>query len=176
MLLSSKKIDGDFSEFKKVKKLYKEAFPRRERMKFRVLQKSAVSPLVEWLAYYDGEELVGFTYLVSDGALAYLFYFAVCSSKRSLGYGGKILSDLKARRNGETLVLDIEACGEPAKNSEQRLRRRAFYMRNGFTPAGFEATYRGVRYDAMKFGGECGKQRLMQLFKQYRREVLGKNK
>ena len=108
MQLSNKKIDGDFSEFKKVKKLYKEAFPRWERMKFRVLQKSAVSPLVEWLAYYDGEELVGFTYLVSDGALAYLFYFAVCSSKRSLGYGGKILSDVW--RYGIAIIFSSVCC------------------------------------------------------------------
>lgn len=172
MPLTIKRIGKKFADRKIVKKLYKTAFPRNERMRFRALEKSADSAMVEWLAYYNDGKFVGFSYLSFDDAIAYLFYFAVHDESRSKGYGSEILADIKRRHADKIIVLDIEACGDAAKNREQRLRRRDFYFRNGFADAGFDSNYHGVHYDTLLYGGECSKARLMQLFKKYRREVL----
>lgn len=176
MILRSNKICKHYADLKKIKKLYKSSFPKNERMRFGALLKSADSPMVDWAAYYDGEKLVGFTYLAFDEEIAYLFYFAVDEALRSKGYGGEILTHLKQKYSDKTIVLDMEASGDVAANREQRIRRKAFYVRSGFIGARFDSVYRGVHYESMVFGGECGKQRLMQLFKKYRREALGKRK
>ncbi len=159
-------------ETREIKRLYRRAFPRSERMPFRVLRRTLFSPLVYCFAYYDGDVFVGFAYLVADNDLAYLFYLAVTEEERGKGYGTSILRSLRGIFS-QTMVLDIEECDPRAKNAAQRFRRRDFYERNGFVYAGFKATYYGVCYESFVRGGTCGKERLVQLFKKYRREVLG---
>ena len=110
MILRSNKICKHYADLKKIKKLYKSSFPKNERMRFGTLLKSADSPMVDWAAYYDGEKLVGFTYLAFDEEIAYLFYFAVEEALRSKGYGGEILTHLKQKYSDKTIVLDMEAC------------------------------------------------------------------
>lgn len=175
MELVSILVDQSYPTWNQMKRLYKRSFPQKERLPFCVLKRSICSPLVIWYAYYDRGCFVGFAYLVADSSLAYLFYLAVDETVRSKGYGSAILADI-ASKFSQPIVLDMEECDAHAKNFKQRLRRKTFYERNGFVSAGFKAAYNGVRYESWIRGTNFEKDKLLALFKRYRREVLGKRK
>ena len=44
------------------------------------------------------------------------------------------------------IILDIEAEDPTAPNCEQRIKRKAFYERNGYTESGIEYDWRGIPY------------------------------
>ncbi len=54
-------------------------------------------------------------------------------STRSKGYGSKILTHLKSQHPKENIFLEIEEVVEEADGYAQRVRRQAFYEKNGFT-------------------------------------------
>lgn len=54
----------------------------------------------------------------------------VCT--RGKGYGQQILTHVMERYKGQTSVFDMESPRQECDNSEQRKRRHAFYLRNGF--------------------------------------------
>ncbi len=93
-------------------------------------------------AFYEGV-FVGFAVLLSDRALqvAYLSYFAIDGAYRSKGCGGAALAKLSEVYEDCQIVLDMERMDETAENYGQRLRRLAFYERNGYRRAGVGFQY-----------------------------------
>ena len=106
MILRSNKIGKHYADLKKIKKLYKSSFPKNERMRFGALLKSADSPMVDWAAYYDGEKLVGFTYLAFDEEIAYDYFQSVpevCAAVAGFLRNQPIRDDFK----GNYTLVDI---------------------------------------------------------------------
>lgn len=64
--------------------------------------------------------------------MIYLFYLAVNPVLRSKGYGTKLLQWLREKYPDKAIVGNIEPIGMDSDNEEQRIRRLAFYERNGF--------------------------------------------
>lgn len=126
--------------------------------------------MVDWLAVFDGETFVGFTYTAFNEEIAYLFYFAVAQGLRSKGYGACILGGLQTRYT-VPLALDIESTKIGASDP-MRKRRKAFYLRNGFSEAGFGANYYGVEYETLCCGGAVAKGQLKRLFDTYIQKAL----
>lgn len=91
-----------------------------------------LSRRADFTAFYDGSQLVGFTYLIHHQDVHYLLYLAVNDQVRSQGYGSRILQATCCRYPGETVVLDIEQLDPQAANNHQRQRRLRFYRQNGF--------------------------------------------
>lgn len=91
-----------------------------------------LSRRADFTAFYDGSQLVGFTYLIHHQDVHYLLYLAVNGQVRSQGYGSWILQATCCRYPGETVVLDIEQLDPQAANNHQRQRRLHFYRQNGF--------------------------------------------
>jgi len=76
------------------------------------------------ISAYDGEKLVGFGRLVSDGVLhAMIYELIVLPEYQGRGIGGKILEDLVAKCR-EARVRDIQLFCAAGK--------RAFYEKRGF--------------------------------------------
>ena len=94
----------------------------------------------ELLGLYDGEALLGYAALWSSPdwpEYVLLDYLGVTAARRNGGLGGALLRRLAAREAGRrTVVLEAEAedSGGPKKDRPIRLRRLAFYRRNGCTP------------------------------------------
>ncbi len=100
-----------------------------------LLQLYSLRPGCRFEAYYDGDGgFAGLSYVMSHGRLAYVLYLAVDDSVRSRGYGSQILSLIRRRSPESSIVLDIEPVEPGADNYEQRVRRLAFYQRNGLSP------------------------------------------
>lgn len=135
-----------------VAKLLANAFPPSEQYPFPLLVLLARRKGIEFLAWFDGDVFCGFTYLITQGDITYLLYLAVDSSQRSHGYGSAILDAVKARYPGNTVALDIESPHEPCSNQGQRVRRQAFYERNGFHGLGFSLIEHGHAYDILACG------------------------
>lgn len=127
-----------------VQTLYTEAFPEDERIPFGTLCNRAQMKNVHFNAWFDGTIFCGMTYTLSIDDFCYVLYLAISSNVRSHGYGTKILDALKVHY--ASLALDIEPVVADAPNYDQRVRRLAFYKRNGFKPSGYEIEEDGERY------------------------------
>lgn len=136
------KITQDFAEKEKLFALNNEAFPKEERIPSDKLLTLLHELGCDAWAFYE-DAFVGFAILLSDRALqvAYLSYFAIDRACRSKGCGGTALAKLAEVYEGCQIVLDMERMDETAENYSQRLRRLAFYERNGYRRAGVGFQY-----------------------------------
>lgn len=118
-----------------------------------MLKSAAENGKAKFYGIYDYETFVGLIYFVLLDGAALIFYFAVDENLRGNGYGSKILSAMKERYPETRLFLEIDKPDDRAKNNSMRLRRKAFYERNGFVPCGFSTGFL-VPYDVFSFGGK----------------------
>lgn len=132
MDLDSQLVRPGQHNYQEIKQLYQRAFPAYERESWRWLLLKSWFKQADFLAFYDQDQFVGFAYVLHTKGLHYVLYLAVNDQLRSKGYGSRILAALKARYAGVPLALDIEEPDPTAANNRQRLRRLAFYRRNGF--------------------------------------------
>ncbi len=69
--------------------------------------------------------------------MVFILFLAVNDRLRSSGYGSAILEWLKEQSAGKAICLTIEDPYIRTENMEQRLKRLAFYVRNGFYETGW---------------------------------------
>lgn len=140
-------------DLRKIKMLYKEAFPKEERIPFWLLMLRTRFRSANFLAFYDKGRLCGIACLASLENLTNILYLAVDGRIRSRGYGSRILKLIRKLRPGHTITLDIETADTKADNSEQRKRRKEFYLRNGFSGSGYGYSLFGMDYEILKEHG-----------------------
>lgn len=134
-------------------RLYQTAFPSAEQIAWKELMRLTDAMPLDFTAYYDGDEFVGFTVVYAHKWYNWFWYFAVTEKLRGKGYGQRILRHLIDRYHDRTIILDMEAPDqEDATNTEQRLRRLGFYTRNGFRDTHTHRRYGGVEYTIMMIG------------------------
>ncbi|WP_052723767.1 GNAT family N-acetyltransferase [Paenibacillus wulumuqiensis] len=163
-MLDTRKIDNHFEDMDLVKKLYHKAFPKRERIPMIVLLRKAKKEGVHFVAYYDREEFIGFAYMFSRNNITFIFYLAIDASRRSKGYGKTILSMIEADYPEHRLVLNIEELDSTADNYTQRVKRKDFYLKNGYKNAAYRMIQAGECYEVMVKGPELNKTEFLQLF------------
>jgi len=135
-----------------IKELYQSAFPKEEQIPWNdLLQLISRMPL-DFTAYYDGEDFIGFTIVYQRKTFNWFWYFAVREELRGKGYGQEILSLLIDRYKDSTNILDMESPEQPCDNMEQRKRRHGFYLRNGFRDTHVYRTFEGITYTIMMMG------------------------
>lgn len=124
------------SDLPALKKLYKSAFPKAERKPFSTMQKLQEKGKMEILSIEKSGEFAGLMITVLMSDIVLLDYFAIDETARGKGIGSKALDLFSERYACKRCVLEIESVDENAKNNEQRIRRKAFYKKNGFLPNG----------------------------------------
>ncbi len=149
MVLELRTIEADSTFRNKVDALAKEAFPPEEYLAPETLiDMTKRDENFLFSALFEGDRFVGFTAIKLYKDLYYLFFLAIEPPLRSHGYGGAALETIKARYPDKVGTVDFEMPDEQAPNREQRLRRRGFYLRNGFRETGVFLRYFGVEYEA----------------------------
>lgn len=123
-------VNTDKNLRRQVKRLYLASFPKYERMPWLVLRCNAWRRGIDLTAWAEGNALRGFTASATVEGLHILLFFAVEQSARGQGWGSKILSAVKQEH--ENVVLNIECLEPDAPNYPERLKRFAFYQKNGF--------------------------------------------
>ena len=99
-----------------------------------------------------------FSFVFPD--LFYLGFLAVDGRTRSAGYGSRILTHFRERYAGIPQLLEIEPLTREAANYQQRMRRLAFYERNGFTVTNMITHEADQTYRVLARGGIVTPERL----------------
>lgn len=136
----------------RVATLLSEAFPPAAQEPFPLLVALAKRPGIDFLAFYDEDVFCGFAYCITKADLTYVMYLAVSGQSRSKGYGTAILDAIKQAYPENAIALDIESLSVLATNRPQRIKRQAFYFRNGFRELGVRMPEGNDMYDILVYG------------------------
>ena len=100
---------------------------------------------------FEGAQMRGYAAILKgpDIPLVLLDYLGVNVFYRNGGLGARILTLLKAQGRPVVTEAELPVCGDDAGNPI-RLRRIAFYERNGFVPA-YEMATCGLRWQALLY-------------------------
>ena len=145
-----------------IKDLYFTAFPKEERLPWWLLRAWHALGRSEMTAYYDGDTFCGFTFTATEGDILYVMFFAVADELRGKGYGSAILEQLK--QTGKTILLNVELLDEAAPNSEERVRRMAFYRKNGFSDTGYNIREVGGLFRVLSSTGKIDARAYLRVF------------
>jgi len=173
MKITLRNVTSSLPEYSSVKQLYTNAFPSNERAPFFLLQARAYSESSDfWSIYADGK-WVGIAYVISCKKMSYLFYLAVAENERGQGFGSAILRTLRRMYEGQRFFLAIEPPEEAnAPNREERIKRRQFYMKNGFKPVPFQIREGPMIYDVMSTSSELSADDFKELAESYLGKVI----
>jgi len=151
--LTPLRISRDNCHINGLRELYESAFPPEEQIPYDELVALTDYDEFEYVAWLHDENLVGMTIVLRLPEVNWFWYFAVVEACRGKGYGQQILTTIKSIYSVTVpLILDMESPAQASPNHEQRLRRRAFYLRNGFRDTDTLKSYDGVDYTIMITG------------------------
>ncbi len=152
-MFETREITINSPDLPEIKRLNEASFPENERRELEPMLLDGTGH-GEVLGFYDDGKFVGFACLLLVGDIAHIVYFAVEESLREHGYGTQALKAMHSRHAGKRVIVDVEAEREDAPNNEQRRRRRAFYLRNGYEPTEVRYNWRNDDYQILSFGGQ----------------------
>lgn len=147
-----------------VKRIYFEAFPKKERMPFPMMVAMSKLWNTKFLGFYDADTLCGFTYLAQNSKIVFVMFLAVDKSLRSKGYGSAILHEIQKMYPNKKIIISIEPCDENASDIAVRKSRKAFYMRNGYRETGYRMKLNGVIQEIIIVGGDFVKREFRLFF------------
>lgn len=145
--------------------IYNEAFPRKERRPIANLKKGLRQGRAVALGAFEGDKLLGFLYATKQNRLNLIDYLAVAHDGRGKGVGSALLEEFAKRREGERMVLLIEAVDPKAENFKQRLARKRFYVRSGYAPCAFRVSEIAGDMEVMSFGGNVKEKEFLDVTK-----------
>lgn len=107
----------------------------------------------------------GFVMLIPYEDMVLVDYLAVSGKVRSRGTGSEIMQEVCRLFSGKRIILLIEKLDDNAENKEQRIARRKFYFKNGFTSSDIYITGYSGNMEILKFGGTVSPHEYMDLQK-----------
>ncbi|MCI8541994.1 hypothetical protein [Acetatifactor aquisgranensis] len=145
------------NQLENVRKLYEASFPESEKKPFAFMLKKQKEGCFDILAIEDEQgKFCGLAIMMLSGGLALLDYLAIEPDCQSGGIGSRTLGELCGCYGKERIVVEIESTAEenPVSSRSERLRRKAFYLRNGMVPMDFLVELFGVEMEVLTFGSE----------------------
>ena len=136
-----------------IKNLYLRAFPAAERKPFFIIRKKQAEGSMEILSIEnDDGDFIGLAITILYNNIVLLDYFAINDNRRNGGAGSAALHLLFERYSGKRFLLEIEAPDIPSENTQERIRRKAFYLRNGMTVMPFRVNLFGIEMEILTNG------------------------
>lgn len=164
--LTMKKICDAPESLKKAKKLYYRAFPKNERRPFPELIDRRLGD-TEAFCFYDADLFVGMAAVMNSPDITHIVYLAIEDNLRGHGYGSKALVLLHDFYSGKRIMVDIERPDGTSDNEQQRLQRKQFYLRAGYTDTPVKYRWRNENYEILSFGGEVSEQDYKDFWKHF---------
>lgn len=174
-MLHAVNLKDDKTVFPCFKEIYREAFPKAERVPLFLLKRAAKTPRADCFAFFDDEaeklsanagekcaaadkrdkrRAAGIAYFSHGKDFTYLFFLAVRKDARGKNYGSQILQKTRELYPGRRVCLNIEELNETVADYAMRVRRKKFYEKNGFTPCGYKVIENKVVFEMLSFGGD----------------------
>ena len=141
-------------QWKEIKKIYMEAFPKRERKPFFTLKRSVKKKKAVIMTASEENQILGLVVLIPYKDMVMVDYLAVSSRIRSKGTGSYIMQNVCREFSDKKIVLLIERLEDDADNRDQRIARRKFYLKNGFSSSGIFITGASGNMEIMNYGGK----------------------
>ena len=168
MKLNTERISKESQFWQQINSLAKEAFPPEEYLAPDTLVEMSKADNFDFFTLMDSNVFVGFMVVQTDKNLAYLFFLAIDPSCRAKGYGSRAIETLRALYPGKKQVVDFEMLDSKAPNNEQRIKRRQFYLRNGYKETGLFLSYLGVDYEVFCMGDDFEPQEFKDMMREIR--------
>lgn len=152
-MISMKIIGCESEELKKARSLYYRSFPKNERRPFPELIDHRLGD-TEVFCFYDEDLFVGMAAVMNSPDITHIVYLAIEENLRGCGYGSKALRLLHDFYNGKRIMVDIELPDGTSQNENQRIQRKQFYLRAGYSQTPVKYRWRNENYEILSFGGE----------------------
>lgn len=136
----------------RIYKLYMASFPDSERKPFgRIVDMSRKGKADVWYFERDGK-FAGLSTTINGSEHILIDYLAIAKKGRGQGIGSAALQLLRKQYGDERVFLEIESAFDDCDNKEERVRRRAFYLKNGMKSMGVMAYLFEVKMELLSFG------------------------
>ena len=160
-------------QIESIYRLYMTAFPKEERKPFELMLEKEKEGSMELLCIEDDAQgFLGLAIFVLYKDLALLDYFAIADEHRGKGLGTEALRLLQTYHQGTRFFLEIEDIHVESDNKEERMRRRAFYLRNEMRVMSFTVDLFGVCMEVLTHHCQVSDEEYMQLYT----ETFGKKR
>jgi GNAT superfamily N-acetyltransferase len=164
------KYDVNYLE---VIELYKEAFPGAQRIPTFLLRYKLRNGKEGFNILYENDEWIGLIYSTEYKDIVFVQFLAISELSRSQGYGSKAMESLGYMHSGKRIVLNIEELDELAENYQQRIKRKAFYQKNGFSSSGYSVKEPDERHEMLIRGGCISKEEIEAMYKHLLGQIIG---
>ena len=144
-----------------IKRLYHEAFPLYERMPFSLMRRKCKNGKMEILLAQTKAAPIALAIPTCYKDMLLLNYFAVDSKARGQGVGSKVLALLADRYKGKRVIVEIE---KPDSKKPDTVRRKEFYLRNGFKQTGINVMLAGTPMEVLTFGGNVSAEEYLDIY------------
>lgn len=152
---------------KEVKKIYVDSFSKEERMPFALMLLLTKITRTEFLAFYDENILCGFIYMAAVSNITFIMFFAVDKRLHSKGYGSQILKEVQTIYPDNKIIVTIERCDVEAENIKDRIRRKNFYIKNGFTETGYFTELSKIEQEIIIRNGDFSSEEFSNFLREY---------
>lgn len=150
------------NQWKQVKDIYLNAFPKAERKPFFMLKNAKKVAL---FTATEKNNLLGFAAAIPLKNLVMIDYLAVNDWLRGKGTGSFIIQSLCQIYQDKKIMLLIEQLDDSAENRQQRIDRRHFYLKNGFCSSKLLVNDVSGTMEIMNFGGTVSPEEYLDLQK-----------
>ena len=142
----------NFADWLRIRILYRFSFPRSERKPFSIICRMHKQGKTDILCIAHEGRFCGFASTINGNEGTLLDYLAVRRKLRGKGAGSALLAHMLARYENTGLFVEIENAFVECANSDERIRRRNFYIRNGMQPLNVFAEVFGVNMEILGCG------------------------
>ncbi|MEL6232335.1 MAG: GNAT family N-acetyltransferase [Cyanobacteria bacterium J06627_3] len=156
----------------KLESLYQDAFPKNERAPLWFLRYKAKQSNVAFSSLYEHGTWIGLLYTVEYRDILLVIYLAIDASCRSGGYGTKVLTALREGHPDKRIILNIEQTDKQADNNAQRVKRKRFYEKNGYTSTGIIVEELGQPFEMLISGGSITPEETRQVYRSFLGKIL----
>lgn len=132
--------------------LYERAFPANERRPLGPLLTDTTGHS-KVLSAYCGDGFCGFVCILEWADIVHIIYFAVEENLRGHGLGSEILQAVHHDNPHKRVIVDIEEPDSSVPNNKERIRRKAFYLHNGYAETGIRYNWLRTDYVILSHGG-----------------------
>ncbi|WP_259369443.1 GNAT family N-acetyltransferase [Colwellia sp. MB02u-10] len=166
-------LNKNDNNYSKVIDLYQEAFTTVQRIPTWVLRFKLRKGKVGFNVLYADDTWIGLIYTTEFKDIVLVHFLAISEAIRSDGYGSKVMDSIKIMHSGKRIVLNIEKIDEHEKNYQQRIKRKDFYKKNGFSSSGYIVKEPGEKLEMLIFGGSISKEEIEAMYKHLFGSIIG---
>ena len=173
MSINLRPLNQDDDNYLRVIDLYKSAFTTSQNIPRWLLRFKLRRGKLGFNVIYENDTWIGLIYMTEHKGIVFVHFFAISEPCRSGGYGSKVIDLIKVMYAEKKIVLNIEKLDKQTPNYLKRVKRKAFYERNGFNSSGYIVQEPREELEMLIFGGRINKEEIEAMYRSLFGHVVG---